>query len=604
MYQYNNQYRTELGATGSAIAPDIRYFSEFKTLPVVKDGKLDFPDPEKFEQVRQRTGLVELPRLPEGMTCIDLAEESLESAISSSTYDYNDLDFIIVAHNTSQMGDKPTISEVMAENIQKKTGKKINYFDCITGCPAFVSASELADQLIKTGKYKIGAVISTENIPNVDDPYYPDTRCLFGVSAGTAIYEGVKNEYANPVPELKPEILGRQYYSSEKLPLEERATHVIYDALFMARVSPEDLDLILVRHSETDPPVIPAKSALTKAALNLKLKKNGQRTEAAAIDVLIPDINADSLETVAMSYLESGHYKAVVTVDVSESGANAVIYHSSLDKQSVKPNNAGILGSIQQTYDVHKSFKDPVWKLLMMDESAKWAGYKERRAVEPTNPIERKLYFWENAMDRYYEIKDAGGDLGELDGIVRQAGIENVETGEQFAEYVAGLPMSFDVRNKLIMKMVGNKLTHLAGSVVPGGVVSQEQQVNPGLKQEGIDLSNTNYIFHHAQLSMIQAWAKRVVRYINNTREEPVNLKEFFDTHVPHILPKIGNNSAPSVVTCLDHFLKGMIEGYEQGPADNRDILISAFGAGINVHNMALRLGDVYKKRTLDHLTA
>jgi len=118
-------------------------------------------------------------------TSFDMAGYAALKALKKAGLDPKDVELIIVA---TFSGEYATPS--MACLVQKAIGaKKAMCFDLNAACSGFVYGIDVADQFIKTGKYKNALVIGSEKLSQILDWEDRSTCVLFGDGAGAVILE-------------------------------------------------------------------------------------------------------------------------------------------------------------------------------------------------------------------------------------------------------------------------------------------------------------------------------------------------------------------------------------------------------------------------------
>ncbi len=135
------------------------------------------------EWIRTRTGIEKRHIAAEGQNTSDLAAEAALNALKSAGMDASELDYIIMASITGDVGFPSTACFVQ----QKINAVNATAFDISAACTGFIYALELADTLIRAEKAENILVIGAELLSRVTD-YTDRTTCvLFGDGAGAAI---------------------------------------------------------------------------------------------------------------------------------------------------------------------------------------------------------------------------------------------------------------------------------------------------------------------------------------------------------------------------------------------------------------------------------
>ena len=138
------------------------------------------------EWIRQRTGIVERRIADEDMATSDLGIRAARQAIKMAEIDPLDIDMIIVGTATPD-----TLFPSTACYVQKGIGaKKAVAFDLSAACAGFIYGLDLADGMIKSGRYDTILVIGGEIFNKILDWTDRGTCVLFGDGAGAAILQG------------------------------------------------------------------------------------------------------------------------------------------------------------------------------------------------------------------------------------------------------------------------------------------------------------------------------------------------------------------------------------------------------------------------------
>ncbi|TXF79148.1 3-oxoacyl-ACP synthase III family protein [Chryseobacterium sp.] len=126
----------------------------------------------------------------------DLGYEAAKEAISNAGINGEELDYIIYASN---FGDVKELSYVnfmpnMAARVKNKLGiqnRKCITYDMIFGCPGWVEAMILADQLIKAKAAKLILVVGSETLSRVTDSYDRNSM-IFADGAGAVVVKATE----------------------------------------------------------------------------------------------------------------------------------------------------------------------------------------------------------------------------------------------------------------------------------------------------------------------------------------------------------------------------------------------------------------------------
>ncbi|WP_419868144.1 3-oxoacyl-ACP synthase III family protein [Chryseobacterium sp. CT-SW4] len=124
--------------------------------------------------------------------------EAAKAAIEDSKIDPEELDYIIYASNFGDvtihgyMNFMPNMAARVKNKLGIKNRKCITY-DMIFGCPGWVEAMILADNLIKAKAAKTILVIGGETLSRVTDPY-DRNKMIFADGAGAVVVKATDNE--------------------------------------------------------------------------------------------------------------------------------------------------------------------------------------------------------------------------------------------------------------------------------------------------------------------------------------------------------------------------------------------------------------------------
>jgi 3-oxoacyl-[acyl-carrier-protein] synthase-3 len=139
-----------------------------------------------------RTGIRERRTAAEGQATSDLAVPAALEALRVAGLAPTDLDLIIVATCTGDMGSFPATAAI----VQDRLGAgKIPAFDVAAVCSGFVYALDVASQYVAGGRYDNVLVIGAEVLSKVVDWTDRNTCVLFGDGAGAVVVQpGIEGE--------------------------------------------------------------------------------------------------------------------------------------------------------------------------------------------------------------------------------------------------------------------------------------------------------------------------------------------------------------------------------------------------------------------------
>ncbi|NPA14894.1 MAG: ketoacyl-ACP synthase III [Aquificae bacterium] len=206
------------------------------------------------EWITERTGIKER-RIAENETVVEMALKAAEKAIEQAQIDKEEIELIILATLSPQLGFPAT-----ACLVQEALGLENNAmaFDISAACSGFLYGLDIADAYLKSQKKKTALVIGAEKLSSIIDWSDRSTCVLFGDGAGAAV---VRYE-----PEDPSDVLSSKLYTKGKewkilyrdlcgyLKMEGRKvfkeavngmTKSSLEAIKEAGLTPEDIDLVI-----------------------------------------------------------------------------------------------------------------------------------------------------------------------------------------------------------------------------------------------------------------------------------------------------------------------------------------------------------------------
>ncbi|WP_027964948.1 beta-ketoacyl-ACP synthase III [Halalkalibacillus halophilus] len=142
------------------------------------------------EWIRERTGIEERRIAPDHINTSDMAYEAAKMAIDEAGITAEDIDMILVATVTSDMGF-PSV----ACQIQHKLGaKQIPAMDISAACAGFIYGVVTAKQFVEANVHKNILVVGVEKLSKITNWEDRNTAVLFGDGAGAAVISPVSGE--------------------------------------------------------------------------------------------------------------------------------------------------------------------------------------------------------------------------------------------------------------------------------------------------------------------------------------------------------------------------------------------------------------------------
>ena len=135
------------------------------------------------EWIQQRTGIRERRICAPDENNITLSRDALKDALDNANITADNLDLIIIGSCTQEMNVPSTACRVAAEFGLSSAGA----FDLIAACSGFVYAMNVADSLIRTGRYKTIGVVGCDALSKIVDYSERSVSILFGDAAGAAV---------------------------------------------------------------------------------------------------------------------------------------------------------------------------------------------------------------------------------------------------------------------------------------------------------------------------------------------------------------------------------------------------------------------------------
>lgn len=150
---------------------------------VVTNADLEKTIDTSDEWIKSRTGIAQRHIAASDEYTSHMAHKAAQAAIKDANIDQKDIDLIIVGTNTPD-NSFPSV----ANKIQGYLGLgEIPSFDIQAICSGFVYGTQVADNMIKSGKYKTVLLVCSEKMSSLLDWQDRSTCVLFGDGAGAII---------------------------------------------------------------------------------------------------------------------------------------------------------------------------------------------------------------------------------------------------------------------------------------------------------------------------------------------------------------------------------------------------------------------------------
>ncbi|XVN42901.1 MAG: beta-ketoacyl-ACP synthase III [Candidatus Rickettsia vulgarisii] len=153
---------------------------------IVSNAELSLSVDTNDEWIRARTGILQRHVAGENESTSHLAHKASIQAINDAGIDPSSVDLIIVCSTTPD-NSFPSIASKLQGYL--KLGNIIPSFDLQAVCSGFVYGLQVADSLMKSGKYKTILLVGAEKMSSLLDWSDRTTCVLFGDGAGAVILQ-------------------------------------------------------------------------------------------------------------------------------------------------------------------------------------------------------------------------------------------------------------------------------------------------------------------------------------------------------------------------------------------------------------------------------
>ena len=179
----------------NVIGRDFFMNSEFYT---DEGEKIEKPNAEIINKFVEITEIENRRFIDENQTNSEIGYEAAKVAIEDSKIDPETLDYIIYASNFGEVTKDGYVNFMpnMAARVKNKLGIKNRFcitYDMIFGCPGWVEAMILANNLIKAKAAKTILVVGSETLSKVTDPH-DRNRMIFADGAGAVVVQATEQE--------------------------------------------------------------------------------------------------------------------------------------------------------------------------------------------------------------------------------------------------------------------------------------------------------------------------------------------------------------------------------------------------------------------------
>lgn len=160
--------------------------------------KIEKPNEEIISKFVEITEIETRRYIEDDISNINIGYEASKIAIEDAKIDAEELDYIIYASNFGDINHSgyvnfmPSMSAKLKNKLGIKNRKCINY-DMIFGCPGWVEALILADNLIKAKVAKTILVTGSETLSRITDPY-DRNKMIFADGAGAVVVQATEQE--------------------------------------------------------------------------------------------------------------------------------------------------------------------------------------------------------------------------------------------------------------------------------------------------------------------------------------------------------------------------------------------------------------------------
>lgn len=158
------------------------------------------------EWISERTGIKARRRLRDGENNSDIATAAARKALAKAGVDTSAVDMIIACTNTPDRW-MPSLASTVQAKLGVPAGAAC--WDLITACAGWITGLEVADAMVRSGKYKNVLVIGSEALSRFLNWNDRTTCVLFGDGAGASLVQPGKEGDRGEILEIRVHADGR-----------------------------------------------------------------------------------------------------------------------------------------------------------------------------------------------------------------------------------------------------------------------------------------------------------------------------------------------------------------------------------------------------------
>ena len=253
------------------------------------------------EWIVQRTGVRER-RIAKNTHTWELALGAAQDALADAGIAAEELDLILVS-TCSPDTNTPNTASILQD---KLGARQVGAFDINNACTGFVSATDIADSYIKSGKAKTVLVVSAETLSRIVDYTDRSTCILFGDGAAAAVYQATEDETVGILSTFTAaDGSGAEYLHMEALPVEDplsgdrtvdpKARFLKMQGAPVVRVTAEEIDWVVPHQANLRIlDVIARRYHLPKEKIYVNMDRFGN-TSSASVPICLNEMRKNGL---------------------------------------------------------------------------------------------------------------------------------------------------------------------------------------------------------------------------------------------------------------------------------------------------------------------